>query len=49
MNNINNLISDLKQKNFKNKTVIKYLEKIPREIFVEKNSLIFVMTIYLYR
>ena len=34
--NINNLISDLKQKNFTNKTVIKYLEKIPREIFVEK-------------
>ena len=36
MNNINNLISDLKQKNFTNKTVLKYLEKIPREIFVEK-------------
>ena len=34
--NINNLISDLKQKNFTNKTVLKYLEKIPREIFVEK-------------
>ena len=34
--NINDLISDLKQKNFTNKTVIKYLEKIPREIFVEK-------------
>ena len=34
--NINNLISDLKQKNFTNKTIIKYLEKIPREIFVEK-------------
>ena len=36
MNNINNLISDLKQKNFTNKTVLKYLGKIPREIFVEK-------------
>jgi len=34
--NINNLISDLKQKNFTNSTVLKYLEKIPREIFVEK-------------
>jgi len=34
--NINDLISDLKQKNFTNKTVIKYIEKIPREIFVEK-------------
>ena len=34
MSNINNLISDLKQKNFTNKTVLKYLEKIPREIFV---------------
>ena len=34
--NINNLISDLKKKNFTNKTVLKYLEKIPREIFVEK-------------
>jgi len=34
--NINNLISDLKQKNFTNTTVLKYLEKIPREIFVEK-------------
>jgi len=34
--NINDLISDLKQKNFTNKTIIKYLEKIPREIFVEK-------------
>ena len=31
MNNINNLIIDLKQKNFTNKTVLKYLEKI-REI-----------------
>ena len=36
--NINNLIGDLKQKNFTNKTVIKYLEKVPREIFVKKNS-----------
>ena len=36
MSNINNLISDLKQKNFTNTTVLKYLEKIPREIFVEK-------------
>ena len=35
-NNINNLISDLKQKNFTNRTILKYLEKIPREIFVEK-------------
>jgi len=34
--NINNLISDLKQKNFTNKTVIKYLAIIPREIFVQK-------------
>jgi len=34
--NINDLISDLKQKNFTNITVLKYLEKIPREIFVEK-------------
>jgi len=34
--NINNLISDLKQKNFTNTTILKYLEKIPREIFVEK-------------
>ena len=34
--NINDLISDLKQKNFINNTIIKYLEKIPREIFVEK-------------
>ena len=34
--NINDLISDLKQKNFTNRTVLKYLEKIPREIFVEK-------------
>jgi len=36
MSNINNLISDLKQKNFTNRTVLKYLKKIPREIFVEK-------------
>ena len=36
LSNINNLISDLKQKNFTNKTVIKYLKKIPREIFVKK-------------
>ena len=35
-NNINDLISDLKLNNFTNKTVIKYLEKIPREMFVEK-------------
>ena len=34
--NINNLISDLKQKKFTNKAVLKYLEIIPREIFVEK-------------
>ena len=34
--NINDLISDLKQNNFTNRTVLKYLEKIPREIFVEK-------------
>jgi len=34
--NVNDLISDLKQKNFTNSTVLKYLEKIPREIFVEK-------------
>ena len=34
--NINDLISDLKQKNFTNRTILKYLEKIPREIFVEK-------------
>ena len=34
--NINDLITDLKQKNFTNKTIIKYLKKIPREIFVEK-------------
>ena len=35
-NNINDLISDLKQKKFTNKTILKYLKKIPREIFVEK-------------
>ena len=35
-NNINNLISDLKQRNFTNTTVLKYLKIIPREIFVEK-------------
>ena len=35
--NINNLISDLKQKNFTNTTILKYLEKIPREIFIKKN------------
>jgi len=29
--NINNLISDLKQKNFTNKTVIKYLEKMTKQ------------------
>ena len=34
--NINDLISDLKQNNFTNRTVLKYLEKIPREIFVGK-------------
>jgi protein-L-isoaspartate(D-aspartate) O-methyltransferase len=34
--NINDLISDLKQNNFTNRTVLKYLEKIPREIFVKK-------------
>ena len=34
--NINDLINDLKQNNFTNRTVLKYLEKIPREIFVEK-------------
>ncbi len=34
--NINDLISDLKQKNFTNKTIIKYLAIIPREIFVQK-------------
>ena len=33
---INDLISDLKHNNFTNRTVLKYLEKIPREIFVEK-------------
>jgi protein-L-isoaspartate(D-aspartate) O-methyltransferase len=35
-NNINDLITDLKQKNFTNTTVLKYLQKIPREIFVGK-------------
>ena len=35
-NNINNLIADLKRNNFANRTVLKYLEKIPREIFVKK-------------
>ena len=35
-NNINNLIADLKRNNFTNRTVLKYLEKIPREIFVGK-------------
>ena len=35
-NNINNLIADLKRNNFTNKSVLKYLEKIPREIFVKK-------------
>ncbi len=35
-NNINNLIADLKLNNFTNRTVLKYLEKIPREIFVKK-------------
>jgi len=35
-NNINNLIADLKRNNFTNRTVLKYLEKIPREIFVNK-------------
>jgi len=35
-NNINNLITDLKLNNFTNRTVLKYLEKIPREIFVKK-------------
>ena len=35
-NNINNLIADLKRNNFTNRTVLKYLEKIPREIFVKK-------------
>jgi protein-L-isoaspartate(D-aspartate) O-methyltransferase len=34
--NINDLITDLKQKNFTNTTVLKYLQKIPREIFVGK-------------
>ena len=34
--NINNLISDLKQRNFTNIAVLKYLKIIPREIFVEK-------------
>ena len=33
-NNINNLISDLKQRDFTNTTVLKYLKIIPREIFV---------------
>ena len=35
-NNINNLISDLKQRDFTNTTVLKYLKIIPREIFVKK-------------
>ena len=35
-NNINNLISDLKRNNFTNKSVLKYIEKLPREIFVNK-------------
>ncbi len=35
-NNINTLITDLKRNNFTNRTVLKYLEKIPREIFVKK-------------
>jgi len=35
-NNINNLIADLKRNNFTNRTLLKYLEKIPREIFVKK-------------
>ena len=35
--NIKNLISDLKKENFTNTTVLKHLEKIPREIFVKKN------------
>ena len=35
-NNINDLISDLKRNNFTNRAVLKYLEKIPREIFVKK-------------
>ena len=34
--NIDDLINDLKQNNFTNRTVLKYLEKIPREIFVKK-------------
>ena len=34
--NINNLISDLKQRDFTNTTVLKYLKIIPREIFVKK-------------
>ena len=34
--NINDLISDIKKRNFTNKTILKYLEKIPREIFVKK-------------
>ena len=35
--NINDLISDLKQNNFTNKTILKYIREIPREIFVKKN------------
>ena len=34
--NINDLINDIKKRNFTNKTVLKYLEKIPREVFVKK-------------
>ena len=34
--NINDLISDLKQNNFTNKTILKYIREIPREIFVKK-------------
>ena len=35
-NNINDLISELKQDKFNNKIILNCLKKIPREIFIKK-------------
>ncbi len=45
---IDDLIDELTLNNFTNKSILKYIRKIPREIFVKKNfSLIFPMIINL--
>ena len=48
-NKIDDLINELILNNFTNKTILKYIREIPREIFVKKNLLIFPIIIDLYQ